>query len=214
LKYDQLGFPTNQPTNQTNQPNQPTMPSSKKQSSSASKANKGVSKKPPAFSPANHGLMTVDSEYPLDGLLLQVSPGEYKWSPVSAINMVGTLDDFAPLSSRSHVRLSFVSSVDVHFAPRVGQPTKTSKKWTSGWIAVDDLIVFKLRAFGKDAPSGFWRVESAGLRPWETDAGSASVFDPTDADKKRGRVGVQHAKALRREVAAAAAAADSDEDDD
>merc|ERR1711916_45098 len=141
LKYDQLGFPTNQPTNQPNQPNQPTMAGSKKSSSSISRASKNA-KKTPAFSPANHGLMTVDREYPLSGLLLQVTEGEYKWAPVSAIGMVGTIDNFAPLSSRSHVRLSLVSSVDVHFAPRVGQPSKTAKKWTSGWIAVDDFVIF------------------------------------------------------------------------
>merc|ERR1711916_417214 len=193
LKYDQIGFPTNQPTNQPNQPNQPTMAGSKKSSSSTSRAGKNA-KKTPAFSPANHGLMTVDREYPLSGLLLQVTEGEYKWAPVSAIGMVGTIDNFAP---------------------RVGQPSKTAEKWTSGWIAVDDFVIFGMRAFGKDPPSGFWRVESAGLRAWETDlAGNPDEPDLTAADKKHGRVGVKHARALRREIAAHAAAADSDDDDE
>jgi hypothetical protein len=183
-------------------------PSKKGGKTGSSKAKSAT--KAPAFSPANHGLITVDQEYPLAGLLLEVSPGEYVWNPQHTIQQVGALVEFAPLSSRSHVRLSFVCSLEVHFAPRVGQPSRTAKKWSSGWIAVDDFVLFKLRAFGKDAPTGFWRVESAGLRQWEGDA-SAALSPITQAHIDKGRVGVSDARRLRTQIARAAA---DDEDDD
>jgi len=126
----------------------------------------------PAFSPGNHGLLTVDKEWSLSWLLLEAATGEYSWAPSRAEFMVGELTEFAPLSARTHVRISFVSSVPLHFVPTPGGTERQALKWSSGWIAVDNLLPIRFRAFGKEAPNGYWRVESAGTKKWEADVGT------------------------------------------
>jgi hypothetical protein len=114
--------------------------------------------------------MTVGKEWRLSGLLLTDAPGEYLWRPSEAVFMVGRLADFAPLSARTHVRISFVSSVTLHFSPTPGAAERQASKWSSGWIAVDNLLPIRFRAFGSEAPNGYWRVESAGTKRWEGDS--------------------------------------------
>jgi hypothetical protein len=145
--------------------------SKKKQSSPGQQGSKAKSApRVPAFSPGNHGLLTVDKEWSLSWLLLSENPGEYLWRPSEAAFMVGRLSDFAPLSARTHVRISFVSSVPLHFSPTAGAAERQATKWSSGWIAVDNLMPIRFRAFGSEPPNGYWRVESAGTKRWEGDA--------------------------------------------
>jgi hypothetical protein len=147
------------------------MAGSKKKSSPGQSGGKTKSApRVPAFSPGNHGLMTVDKEWSLSWLLLEEATGEYLWRPSEAVFMVGRLADFAPLSARTHVRISFVSSVALHFSPTPGAAERQAVRWSSGWIAVDNLLPIRFRAFGSEAPSGYWRVESAGTKKWEGDA--------------------------------------------
>jgi len=117
-------------------------------------------------------MLAVDHERDLGSLVTRRPgdpAGQYSWDPPDALTMVSDLSDFAPLTARHYAKLSFVSSVDLHFAPKPGAATKTTTKWSSGWVKLEDLLVIRFRAFGAERPAGYFRVSCAGLAAWAPD---------------------------------------------
>jgi len=108
------------------------------------------------------GSIQVKREWPLSQLFRDGGNGIFEWNPGSPRAQMGTLGHFKPLAARTHVRLSFVSSTDLHFSARTGSLTKSTAKWTSGWVRVSDVLPIHFDAYGA-LPAGIWRVECAGV---------------------------------------------------
>jgi len=108
------------------------------------------------------GSVQVKREWPLSQLFHDGGNGIFEWNPGSPRGQMGTLGHYKPLAARTHVRMSFVSSTDLHFTPRAGALTKSTAKWTSGWVRVSDVMSIHFDAYGA-LPAGIWRVECAGV---------------------------------------------------
>ena len=124
------------------------------------------------WTPSSAGMLAVDHERNLSGLVRRNASdpaGQYSWAPATPLEMVMDLDQYPPLAVRHYAKISFVSSVELHFAPKPGAATKTATKWSSGWVKLEDLLVIKFRAFGSEAPAGYFRISCAGLAPWSVD---------------------------------------------
>lgn len=178
------------------------MAGSKKKSGASNSGRQQSGRSKPAragFSPVNHGLITVDREWQLSLLMRETSTGEFVWAPGPGTGMLGDLKEFTPLAARTHVRVSFVCSLPVYFTPTVGGAERQATRWQSGWIAVDNYIPFRLRAYGTSPVVGYWRVESAGVKLWEADLPKKKESAPSPADVAAGRVGVMNAPPLEED---------------
>lgn len=108
------------------------------------------------------GSVQVKREWPLSQLFRDGGNGIFEWNPGSPRGQMGTLGHYKPLAARTRVRMSFVSSTDLHFTPRAGSLSKSTAKWTSGWVRVSDVMPIHFDAYGA-MPAGIWRVECAGV---------------------------------------------------
>lgn len=106
--------------------------------------------------------VVIRREWPITVLFKDGGNGIYEWNPGSVRAQMGSLSHYKPLAARTMVRFSFVTNTDLHFSPRVGAPSKATTKWSSGWVAISDVLPMQFDAYGT-APAGVWRVECAGV---------------------------------------------------
>jgi len=133
----------------------------KKQSSVTARPRASVLNKSGGVLAIPAGSVTIKREWPLSVLFGTGTDGIFEWSPGSARAQMGSMSYYKPLAVRTHVRMSFVSNIDLHFTPRSGSLVKGTAKWTSGWVRISDVIPIHFEAYGAE-PAGIWRVESAG----------------------------------------------------